>query len=86
MKIDELTRGPVPFMSAEFATMILMVLFPALVTVPAKWFTGRSPCRAADAMCGAQGGATSGGLTGPRRHPVGPWRSRGGLDGTSVVV
>ena len=40
MKMDEVTRGVLPFMLAEFIVMILMVLFPALVTVPAKWFTG----------------------------------------------
>jgi tripartite ATP-independent transporter DctM subunit len=40
MKMDEVTRGVVPFMCAEFAVMFLMVLFPQLVTVPAKWFSG----------------------------------------------
>ncbi len=40
MKIDEVTKGVLPFMAAEFAVMFLMVLFPPLVTVPAKWFTG----------------------------------------------
>ena len=40
MKMDEVTRGVIPFMLAEFAVMFLMVLFPPLVTVPAKWFTG----------------------------------------------
>ncbi len=40
MKMDEVTRGVLPFMLAEFVVMFLMVLFPALVTVPAKWFTG----------------------------------------------
>ena len=34
------TGGVIPFMLAEFAVMFLMVLFPPLVTVPAKWFTG----------------------------------------------
>jgi tripartite ATP-independent transporter DctM subunit len=38
MKMDEVTRGVVPFMCAEFAVMFLMVLFPQLVTVPARWF------------------------------------------------
>ncbi len=38
MKLDEVTRGVIPFMIAEFAVMFLMVLFPQLVTVPAKWF------------------------------------------------
>ena len=40
MKMDEVTRGVVPFMVAEFAVMFLMVLFPWLVTGPAKWFAG----------------------------------------------
>jgi TRAP-type transport system large permease protein len=40
MKIDEVTKGVLPFMMAEFAILFLMVLFPKLVTVPAKWFTG----------------------------------------------
>ncbi|WP_395704020.1 TRAP transporter large permease subunit [Aquabacterium sp.] len=38
MKMDEVTRGVVPFMVAEFAVMFLMVLFPPLVTVPMRWF------------------------------------------------
>jgi TRAP-type C4-dicarboxylate transport system permease large subunit len=40
MKMDEVTKGVLPFMAAEFAIMFLMVLFPQLVTVPAKWLTG----------------------------------------------
>ncbi|THU05029.1 TRAP transporter large permease subunit [Lampropedia puyangensis] len=40
MKMDEVTRGVLPFMLAEFGVMFLMVLFPQLVTVPAKWFGG----------------------------------------------
>jgi TRAP-type transport system large permease protein len=40
MKMDDVTRGVVPFMIAEFAVMFLMVAFPWLVTVPAKWFHG----------------------------------------------
>jgi tripartite ATP-independent transporter DctM subunit len=40
MKMDEVTRGVVPFMVAEFGVMFLMVLFPSLVTVPARWFAG----------------------------------------------
>jgi tripartite ATP-independent transporter DctM subunit len=39
MKLDEVTRGVLPFMTAQFAVMFLMVLFPQLVTVPARWFT-----------------------------------------------
>ncbi len=40
MKMDDVTRGVLPFMLAEFAVMFLMVLFPQLVTVPARWFGG----------------------------------------------
>jgi len=40
IKMDEVTRGMLPFMWAEFAMMFLMVLFPQLVTVPARWFIG----------------------------------------------
>ena len=38
MKMDEVTRGVLPFMIAEFAVMFLLVFFPALVIVPARWF------------------------------------------------
>jgi tripartite ATP-independent transporter DctM subunit len=38
ISMDEVTRGVVPFMIAEFIVMFLMVLFPKLVTVPAHWF------------------------------------------------
>lgn len=40
MKLDEVTRGVLPFMLAEFAVMFLLVFFPWLVTVPARWFGG----------------------------------------------
>ncbi len=40
MKMDDVTRGVLPFMLAEFVILFLMVLFPQLVTVPARWFTG----------------------------------------------
>ena len=40
MKMDELTRGVWPFMIAEFVVMFLLVLFPALVLVPARWLYG----------------------------------------------
>ena len=40
MKMDDVTRGVVPFMIAEFAVMFLMVIFPWLVTGPAKFFHG----------------------------------------------
>ncbi|MDT7838385.1 TRAP transporter large permease subunit [Aquabacterium sp. OR-4] len=38
MKMDDVTRGVLPFMIAEFTVMFLLVLFPALVMVPARWF------------------------------------------------
>jgi TRAP-type C4-dicarboxylate transport system permease large subunit len=40
MKMDEVTRGVIPFMIAQFLVMFLMVIFPQLVTVPARWFAG----------------------------------------------
>src|SRR5207248_6252736 len=40
MKLDDVTRGVIPLMIAEFAVMFLMVFFPQLVTVPARWFYG----------------------------------------------
>ncbi|HVE54295.1 MAG TPA: TRAP transporter large permease, partial [Ramlibacter sp.] len=40
MRMDDVTRGVLPFMAAEFAVMFLMVLFPQLVTIPARWFGG----------------------------------------------
>ena len=40
ISMDDVTRGVVPFMVAEFVIMFVMVLFPSLVTVPARWFTG----------------------------------------------
>jgi tripartite ATP-independent transporter DctM subunit len=38
ISMDDVTRGVIPFMVAEFIVMFLMVLFPKLVTVPAHWF------------------------------------------------
>ena len=38
VSMDEVTRGVVPFMIAQFAIMFLMVAFPAIVMVPAHWF------------------------------------------------
>ena len=36
--MDAVTRGVVPFMIAQFILMFLMVLFPQLVMIPARWF------------------------------------------------
>lgn len=38
ISMDEVTKGVIPFMIAQFAIMFLMVLFPQLVMVPARWF------------------------------------------------
>jgi tripartite ATP-independent transporter DctM subunit len=38
MKMDEVTRGVLPFMAAQFAVMFLMVLFPQTVLAPLRWF------------------------------------------------
>lgn len=35
--MDEVTRGVLPFMVAQFAILFLLVLFPELVMVPARW-------------------------------------------------
>lgn len=36
--MDAVTRGVMPFMLAQFALVFLMVLFPQIVMVPARWF------------------------------------------------
>jgi len=38
MRMDDVTRGVLPFMAVQFAVMFLMVLFPSIVMVPARWF------------------------------------------------
>ncbi len=38
MKMDEVTKGVLPFMLAQMIVMFLLVFFPILVTGPAKWF------------------------------------------------
>jgi TRAP-type transport system large permease protein len=40
MKMDEVTRGVLPFMPRSSSCMFLLVLFPAIVLVPARWFAG----------------------------------------------
>ena len=37
MKMDEVTRGVMPFMTVQFIVMFLMILFPQLVMIPARW-------------------------------------------------
>ena len=38
ISVGQVTRGVWPFMLAELAVLFLLVLFPPLVTVPARWF------------------------------------------------
>ena len=38
VSMDEVTKGVIPFMIAQFAIMFLMVLFPQIVMIPARWF------------------------------------------------
>jgi tripartite ATP-independent transporter DctM subunit len=40
IRMDDIIRGVWPFMIAELAVLLLLVLFPALVMVPARWFAG----------------------------------------------
>jgi TRAP-type C4-dicarboxylate transport system permease large subunit len=39
MKMDAVTRGVMPFMLAQLGVMLLLVLFPPLVTAPLRWMT-----------------------------------------------
>jgi len=38
MRMDDVTRGVMPFMAVQFIAMFLMVLFPDLVMAPVRWF------------------------------------------------
>jgi tripartite ATP-independent transporter DctM subunit len=38
VSMDDVTRGVLPFMVAQFTVMFLLVFFPQLVMVPARWF------------------------------------------------
>jgi tripartite ATP-independent transporter DctM subunit len=38
VSMDEVTRGVMPFMVAQFIIMFAMVAFPEMVMVPARWF------------------------------------------------
>ncbi len=40
MSMGEVIRGVLPFMATQFFVMFLLVFFPALVTVPARWLAG----------------------------------------------
>ena len=40
VSMDDVTRGVMPFMIAQFTLMFLMVLFPQIVLWPARWLAG----------------------------------------------
>jgi TRAP-type C4-dicarboxylate transport system permease large subunit len=40
VSMDDLMRGVWPFMIAQLVVLLLLTLFPVLVTGPAKWFGG----------------------------------------------
>jgi tripartite ATP-independent transporter DctM subunit len=40
LSMEDIVKGVWPFMIAQLIVLLLLVLFPALVTVPAKWFVG----------------------------------------------
>jgi tripartite ATP-independent transporter DctM subunit len=40
MKMDDIIKGVWPFMIAQLVVLFLLILFPWLVTGPAKWFSG----------------------------------------------
>jgi hypothetical protein len=40
VSMDDVTKGVWPFMLVQFALMFLMVLFPEIVMVPARWLIG----------------------------------------------
>ncbi|MEH2591222.1 TRAP transporter large permease subunit [Bradyrhizobium sp. AZCC 1721] len=40
ISMEDIVKGIWPFMIAQLIVLLLMVLFPSIVTVPAKWFAG----------------------------------------------
>jgi TRAP-type transport system large permease protein len=40
ISMEEVIKGVWPFMVAQLVVLFLMVIFPGLVTIPAKWFGG----------------------------------------------
>ena len=40
ISMEDIIKGVWPFMVAQLVVLFLMVLFPSIVTVPAKWFGG----------------------------------------------
>lgn len=41
VSMDDLIKGIWPFILAELLALLLIIIFPAIVTVPAEWFSGR---------------------------------------------
>jgi TRAP-type C4-dicarboxylate transport system permease large subunit len=39
ISMEDLIKGVWPFMIAQLVVLLLLILFPALVTVPAAWLT-----------------------------------------------
>ena len=39
--MNQVVRGVMPFLLAQIGVMALLILFPSLVTIPAKFFFGR---------------------------------------------
>src|SRR5207244_7437105 len=40
ISMEDIIKGVWPFMIAQLIVLFAMVLFPGLVTIPAKWFSG----------------------------------------------
>jgi TRAP-type transport system large permease protein len=38
ISMEDAVKGVVPFLIAEFLVLLLLILFPAMVTVPVSWF------------------------------------------------
>ncbi|MGY3356450.1 TRAP-type C4-dicarboxylate transport system permease large subunit [Bradyrhizobium sp. GM0.4] len=40
ISMEDIIKGVWPFLIAQLIVLFAMVLFPGLVTIPAKWFSG----------------------------------------------
>ena len=40
VSMAQVARGVLPFMTAQFAVVLLLVLFPSIVMVPLRWLAG----------------------------------------------
>ena len=40
VKMDDIIKGVWPFLTAQRILLFLLILFPVLVTGPARWFSG----------------------------------------------